>query len=140
MKYFTDHSNDIKKFEHWTLTLNTNQSYLGRTICYLNTYKESLVELTRDEYLELLEIIREYQNALTQLWQPDWWNYSQLGNATPHLHIHFIPRYKGERTFDGVAFIDERLGGHYAPASQKSEDKDLNEKIKLAIQKALPQK
>ncbi len=137
MKYFTDHSADIKKFKYWTLMVHPNQSYLGRAICYLNAYKETLAELTREEYLELLEIIKQYQAALTGLWKPDGWNYAQLGNVIPHLHVHFIPRYKEERRWKGLAFADEHWGGHYAPASAREEDKKVIEKIRLAIQEAL---
>jgi diadenosine tetraphosphate (Ap4A) HIT family hydrolase len=139
MQYFTNHSADIRQFKYWTLMVHPNQSYLGRAICYLNTYKESLVELTQEEYLELLEIIRKYQTALTKLWRPDGWNYAQLGNVVPHLHVHFIPRYKEPRTWEGITFVDERWGKHYAPAPKREEDKPVIEKIRFAIREALPQ-
>ncbi len=139
MDYFADHSADIKKFKYWTLMVHSNQSYLGRAICYLNTYKEMLAELTQEEYLELLEVIKEYQVALTKLWKPNGWNYAQLGNVVPHLHFHFIPRYKEERTWEGLTFTDERWGNHYAPTPTREEDKNALEKIRLAIQKALPE-
>ncbi|MDE2079647.1 MAG: HIT domain-containing protein [Patescibacteria group bacterium] len=133
-QYFTDHSADIKKFKYWTLMLHSNQSYLGRSICYLNTYKETLAELAEDEYLELLEIIKQYQTALSKLWHPDGWNYAQLGNVVPHLHVHFIPRYKNTITWEGAVFTDERWGNHYAPATIRAEDKNINKKILRAIQ------
>ena len=138
MKYFADHSADIKRFRRWTLMVHPNQSYLGRAICYLNTYKETLAELTEEECLELLDIIRQYQVALTKLWQPDGWNYAQLGNIVPHLHVHFIPRYKSRRVWEDVTFTDERWGDHYAPAPAREEDKNINGKIQFTIRKALP--
>lgn len=137
MKYFTDHSSDIQKFKHWTLMAHPNQSYLGRAICYLDTYKETLAELTKEEYLELFEIIKQYQTALTKLWQPDGWNYAQLGNVVPHLHIHFIPRYKEKRTWGGMIFTDERWGNHYAPAPKREEDKTMIKKVQSAIREEL---
>lgn len=137
MEYFTDHSFDIKKFKYWTLILNYDQYYLGRTICYLNTYKENISDLAREEYLELLEIIKAYQTTLTKLWQPDRWNYVQLGNVVPHLHFHFIPRYKDERIFEGTKFIDEQWGKNYTPTKERPKDEILNEKIRLAILGAL---
>lgn len=137
MDFFSDHSSDIKVFKHWTLLLHNNQSYLGRTICRLNIYKEKLSDLNEEEYLEFLEIVRQYEKALSFLWQPDLYNYAQLGNVVPHLHFHFIPRYKEKREFEGVDFIDERWGRNYAPAPEKEEDKILNEKIKLTIEKAI---
>lgn len=137
MEFFTDHTLDIKKFDYWTLALHVNQSYLGRAICYLNVYKENLVDVDKNEYVELLEIIKMYQAALRALWKPDGWNYVQLGNITPHLHLHCVPRYKEKRIFKGVEFIDEQWGKNYAPAPEKQEDKILNKKIALAIRDAI---
>ena len=134
MKFFNDHSFDIKNFKYWTLALNYDQYYLGRAICYLNTYKEKLSDLNQEEYLELFEIIKIYQHALEKLWQPDWWNYAQLGNAVPHLHFHFIPRYKKKRVFENADFLDERWGKNYSSAPERLRDDSLNKKIRLAIQ------
>lgn len=117
--------------------LHPNQSYLGRAICYLNTYKEMLTELTEEEYIELLHVIRQYQAALTDLWHPDGWNYAQLGNVVPHLHVHFIPRYKSERMWEGAVFTDEHWGNHYAPAPNREENKNVNEKILFAIERLI---
>jgi len=78
-----------------------------------------------------------YQKALTALWRPDWWNYAQLGNEVPLLHFHFIPRYKEKRIVEGVEFVDERWGKNYAPPPEMPEDKGLNEKIRLAIEKEI---
>jgi len=136
-EYFTDKSLDIKEFKFWTLALNSNQSYLGRSICYLHTYKENITELTDEEFLELKAIIKKWQDALTKLWKPDFWNYSQLGNATPHIHFHFVPRYKEKRTFDGAEFVDERWGKNYNPSPARPVDKEFVDKIRLAIQGAL---
>jgi len=83
---------------------------LGRAICYLNVYKEHIAELTAVEFLELFDILILYQSALNKIWQPDRWNYAQLGNITPHLHFHFIPRYKDKRIFEDTAFSDKRGG------------------------------
>jgi len=137
VEYFTDHSLDIHKFRFWTLALHSNQSYLGRAVCYLNTYKEQIIDLTPDEQGELFEIMKRYQTALSKLWQPDWWNYAQQGNVVSHLHLHFVPRYNTPRTFEGMTFTDERWGKNYAPAPALPENKELNEKVRLAILGAL---
>lgn len=128
---------DIKRFRYWTLNLHYNQSYLGRTICYLNTYKEKLSELEKEECFELFDIIKIYQRSLTKLWKPDWWNYAQLGNITRHLHVHFIPRYKDKRIFEGAEFIDERWGDNYAPTPKREFNQAINEKIKVKIREAI---
>ena len=137
MEYFKDHSLDIKKYRYWTLALHSNQSYLGRCVCYLNIYKDNLSELDKKEYLELFEIIKEHQKALEKLWTPDLWNYAQLGNVTPHLHLHFIPRYMNSRKFGNVIFEDDRWGENYAPASPKLFQKEMLNEIIDAIKSSM---
>lgn len=127
----------IKKYQLWTIALHPNQSYLGRAICFLNANKKLFIELNDKESLELRNIIAAYQIALAQLWQPDWWNYAQLGNKVRHLHIHFIPRYKKKRIFNGIEFIDNQWGHNYAPAPRKQENRKLNQQITQAIKRAL---
>ena len=119
------------------MILHENQSYLGRAICYLNQYKEDMAELSREEYLELLKIIKRYQKVLTKLWQPDWWNYARQGNCEPRLHFHFVPRYQKARAFEEKKFTDRRWGKNYVPALKRKIDKKVNQKIKLAIKAEL---
>lgn len=42
-------------------------------------------------------------------------NYAALSNSSPVIHMHFIPRYKEFREFDGIRFQDTRWGQNYAP-------------------------
>jgi diadenosine tetraphosphate (Ap4A) HIT family hydrolase len=133
MKYFNDHALDIKKYKYWTLALHANQYNLGRCVCYLNTYKEKLSDLLEEEYFELLTIIKNYEQALNILWSPDWWNYSQQGNITPHLHMHFVPRYKALREFDGINFADELWGKNYYNAPKKLLESKILQGITEAI-------
>lgn len=128
----------IKEYKYWTLFLNYNQSYLGR--CALVLKREPitfLMDTTPEEKGELFDAIQEWQKALTELWQPDWWNYAQLGNTTPQLHFHLVPRYKESREFAGEKFVDERWGHNYAPSPKREVDESLNQKIAEAIKAQL---
>ncbi len=136
-KSFENQKYVIKKFPIWTLLLHTNQSYLGRAICYLNTPKENLANLELAEFSALKKIIVQYQAALIALWRPDWWNFAVLGNTIPQLHVHFIPRYKTKRTFRGVEFLDERAGKNYAPAPERKENEVINQAITKIIKRTM---
>lgn len=67
------------------------------------------------EAKEIFTISRSLKGALEILFHPDKFNYSALGNVYPRLHIHIIPRYKSERIFESIPFLDERWGQNYAP-------------------------
>ena len=43
---------------------------------------------------------------LTSCFQPDHFNYAFLMNKDAHVHLHIIPRYRGQRAFAGVEFQD----------------------------------
>ena len=51
-------------------------------------------------------MIRRLRSILTDLFNPDQFNYSFLMNLDAHIHLHMIPRYKGDRNFGGVRFVD----------------------------------
>lgn len=137
MEYFRDHTLDIKKYEYWSLALHINQYHLGRCVCYLNIYKEKISALSKEEYFELFTIIKGYEQAINKLWFPDWWNYAQQGNITPHLHMHFVPRYKTPREFDGINFEDEFWGRNYNNAPKKSPEPHTLYNITEAIKSNL---
>ena len=83
-----DYSKDnIKKYNYWTVRVHPNQQYLGRCVIWCDREDANdLVNATKDELLEFSEIIKEIKIAIEKSFNPDWMNYSFLGNETAHLH------------------------------------------------------
>lgn len=109
----------IKKYKYWTITLHTNQCYLGRCTINLNRHIVDLFDINEEERKELFEVMIKLRNAMKELFKPDLFNYASLGNTDRHLHLHFIPRYAGKREFDGVEFVDEKWGKNYTPYNKE---------------------
>jgi len=110
----------IEEFDHWNLYLNEYQCYLGRV--YLLAKREDakdFLEMTENEKIEFFEIAKKIKRTLYELFQPDLMNYASLGNILNHLHIHFIPRYKTKRIFNGIEFEDLRWGQNYEPYNRE---------------------
>jgi diadenosine tetraphosphate (Ap4A) HIT family hydrolase len=106
----------IKTYEHWTLYLHENQCYLGRTYLWANRLDAvDFIETTWDEQNEFFKIATELKSVLNQLFNPDIYNYSSLGNISNHLHLHIIPRYSDIRKFKEFTFIDKQWGKNYSP-------------------------
>jgi diadenosine tetraphosphate (Ap4A) HIT family hydrolase len=104
----------IKEYKFWDINIHENQGYLGRTVVWCRRDNaQDLTEATPEEYAELLVVIKDLKKALETLFQPDWFNYALLGNVSPHLHCHVIPRYKGPREFGGMTFTDPLWGFNY---------------------------
>lgn len=100
----------IKEYEYWVAHVADSQQLLGYVNISLKEHKENLIDLTDEELIEFREVCREIQGALDKLFQPDRYNYQQMGNLTRHVYFHLIPRYQHPRLFDGRQFVDERYG------------------------------
>lgn len=46
-----------------------------------------------------MHVVFAVESALRDLLHPDKINLASLGNATPHLHWHVIPRFRGDPHF-----------------------------------------
>ena len=100
----------------WIWQAHENQYYLGRLIIRLARVEtQSLSKCTMEEWTSLHENIRRYENILRRLFEPDRFNYGQLGNTYPQLHVHAVPRYMSKRDWRGITFEDKRWGDNWSP-------------------------
>ncbi len=130
----------IKEYDFWDLFLHQNQyPYLGR--CYAWAKREDADQITVIKSGELVElfgdIIPAWNRAVCQSFQHDWPNLVILGNETPHLHAHLIPRYNTPREFQGITFIDPNPTGNYAPYPKQKLELDILLHIRDSIKEKL---
>ncbi len=125
----------IKDYKYWSVSIAEDQGYLGRCVIWCKRDGATdLADATVDEREELFIILTQLKQAITKTFQADWFNYTFLGNETPHLHEHVIPRYKTPRTFQGNVFVDEQWGHNpYKGNKTKVTDPDIVEKIRLKL-------
>ncbi len=109
----------VREYTHWTLLVSENQNYLGRMIVWLvreGTFQR-LSQVSDEEAVELMQVLRETERALHELVQPDHMNYAWLGNLFHlhggHGHMHMIPRYARSRFYRGRSYPDKRWGHDY---------------------------
>ncbi len=125
----------------WTWSLFPNQSYLGRVQLTLRRQCDgSLARLTDDEWTDLRRCLQAYERLLSSLFQPDRFNYEQLGNVWTQVHVHAIPRYSGAREWQGITVQDSRCGNHPLPEPPsplgEAETLQLAEKMRKELQSA----
>ena len=141
MERFWDKNNNyaagiIHESTFWTLEVSYRQHTIGSVIIFCKRPVEKITDLTSDELLDLQNIMKKYQDALDKIWQPDRYNYLQLGNALHNLHFHVIPRYKNDRTYANLNWHDPTFGT--VPTWSKKEfDEELIIKIREEIKKVL---
>ena len=106
--------NLVKGYKHWEIYVHENQGYLGRCVVWCKRDDAlDLADATPEEQSELFLVLRDLREATKKVFQPDWFNYSFLGNETRHLHGHFIPRYAKTKTFVDIVFEDKLYGHNY---------------------------
>ena len=106
--------NLVKEYKYWGIYVHENQGYLGRCVVWCKRDDAlDLADATPEEQSELFLVLRDLREATKKVFQPDWFNYSFLGNETRHLHGHFIPRYAKTKTFMDIVFEDKLYGHNY---------------------------
>lgn len=103
-----------------------NQEYLGRSYVTLKRHCPSLSEISIDEWLDFLSLIKKLENAFSKAFGAISYNWTCLMNdafkekpAFPHVHWHIRPRYDKDVTFADTTFIDPEFGHHYARSSER---------------------
>jgi diadenosine tetraphosphate (Ap4A) HIT family hydrolase len=60
---------------------------------------KEMTDLAPPDQRHLMQAVFAVESALRALLQPDKINLASLGNQTPHLHWHVIPRFAHDRHF-----------------------------------------
>jgi diadenosine tetraphosphate (Ap4A) HIT family hydrolase len=130
--------NKIKDYQYWGVFIHPNQSYLGRCVIWCNREDAlDLTDATEEEQKELFIIVQDLRGALLKAFNPDWFNYSFLGNIDHHLHGHFIPRYSREIIFEDMTFKDKEWGNNYRTDHEFSIPEPVLRKIQEKIKENL---
>ena len=75
--------------------------YPGFVRVILNRHAREMTDLDAREREALMAIVWKVEEAVREAMQPDKMNVASLGNMTPHVHWHVIPRFRDDRHFPG---------------------------------------
>lgn len=132
---------DLYQGKYWTVVfVKWSQEFIGD--CIISSKKESLSELTSEEWIELGKIEKELERVCKKLFNATMFNFACLmnnayrDNETPHVHFHFIPRYKNTITIFNKVYKDKHFGYNFWKwsLSKLKSQKDIftkEEKIKI---------
>jgi len=130
--------NLIKEYRYWAIYVHYNQGYLGRCVIWCKREDAlDLTDATPEEQSELFLVLRDLKEATEKVFQPDWFNYSFLGNETQHLHGHFVPRYAKPKTFMGIVFEDRLYGHNYKTDHNFVTSEELLSVVRNKLKEAL---
>ena len=78
----------------------------------LQRHVREMTDLPADERGRLMAVVFAVEDHVRKSLEPDKMNLASLGNVTPHLHWHVIPRWRDDRHFPGPVWAAAR---HDAP-------------------------
>lgn len=90
----------------WTVQVRPKQPTLGSLVLVSSEPVGAFAEISPQGYADLREAVAGIERALKSYVDYQKINYLMLMMVDPDVHFHVIPRYEGERTFDGAAFAD----------------------------------
>lgn len=130
--------------DSWTVSLSSDQGYLGRCFVTLREHKGDLAELTAEEWLDFAEAVKKIEGAVGKAFGPALFNWSCLMNnafqdipSQPHIHWHVRPRYEGSVYFAKQEFTDPHFAHHYDREHSNLVSAAVLDEIRLKIQENL---
>jgi diadenosine tetraphosphate (Ap4A) HIT family hydrolase len=73
-----------------------------------NEHVREITDLAADERDALMQVVFAVEQVQRSVLAPDKMNVASLGNMTPHLHWHLIPRYADDAHFPGPIWSERR--------------------------------
>lgn len=96
----------IRDYAHWVVLLRPAQPTLGSLVLAAKSEATAFADLDPAAFAELAAIVAAIETALGQAVAYERINYLMLMMVDPHVHFHVIPRYEGERSWQGISFPD----------------------------------
>lgn len=106
--------------------------YPGFCRVILNRHIKEMSDLEIPERERLMAVVFAVEQAVREIMQPDKINLASLGNKTPHLHWHVIPRYTHDRHFPDPIWSASRRESLAHPL-----DNNTAQRLKREIQRML---
>ncbi len=84
------------------LILFKEQSKPGRCIVAYKDHVSEIVDITEEERNLFFADVTRAAKAIHAAFHPDKLNYGMYGDTGCHLHVHLVPKYRGQDEWGGV--------------------------------------
>jgi diadenosine tetraphosphate (Ap4A) HIT family hydrolase len=93
------------------VVLVNDPDYPGFCRIILNRHIKEMTDLVASERALMLRVLLAVESAVREVMHPDKINLASLGNMTPHLHWHVIPRFVDDRHFPNTIWGEAQRAG-----------------------------
>lgn len=113
--------------QHCRVILVEDADYPGFCRVIWNDHIKEMTDLPAQMRTELMNTVFAVESAVREALQPQKINLASLGNMTPHLHWHVIPRYIDDKHFPNPIWAEPLR------SSRISDTSDLRARLSASI-------
>ncbi|MCA3072886.1 MAG: HIT family protein [Rhodocyclaceae bacterium] len=121
--------------EHLRVVRVDDPDYPGFLRVIWQGHVREMSDLDAAQRSGLLAAVFAAEHALIDLLHPDKVNLASLGNMTPHLHWHVIPRFRGDPHFPDPVWAARRGG---VPVALPMPVADYEQAVTAAMARQMP--
>jgi diadenosine tetraphosphate (Ap4A) HIT family hydrolase len=88
-----------------SIVLVDDAAYPGFCRVVWNSHVKEMTDLAAEERNEVMAAVWNVEAAQREVMAPHKINLASLGNMTPHVHWHVIPRYQDDAQFPGPVWV-----------------------------------
>lgn len=107
--------------------------YRGFCRVIWNAHTKEITDLTHDDRNRFMDAVYRLETALRSSLDPDKMNIASLGNMTPHLHWHVIPRFHDDATFPKPIWAHAFTSQEMASDTTQQSHPDWKEAVRCAL-------
>ncbi|WP_029147754.1 HIT family protein [Methylophilus sp. 5] len=89
---------------------------------------KEMTDLPPADRARTMKVVFAVESAVREVIQPDKINLASLGNKTPHMHWHVLPRFEGDKHFPN---------SHWGEVVRDSEVQPLSKTLRDQLQKVV---
>lgn len=113
-----------------------DQDYPAYCRVELLAHVKEMTDLASQDRARTMKVVFAVETAIREVIAPDKINLASLGNKTPHIHWHVIPRFENDKHFPNSHW-GEAVRENQAVALTAEQKQQLTEKIKAHVECAL---
>jgi diadenosine tetraphosphate (Ap4A) HIT family hydrolase len=111
-------------------------AYPGFLRVILQRHVREMTDLPRSERERLMAVVFAVEEAVREAMMPDKMNVASLGNVTPHVHWHVIPRFADDSHFPSPVWSDPRRASPHRP-ERIARARGLEESLRRRLDEAV---
>ena len=106
MRKFGNPDTVIAETEHWVVQLRPQQVTLGSLVLISRQPVPAFGDISLDGFSDLKPVINQIETVLKRFVDYQKINYLMLMMVDNDVHFHVLPRYQGNREFQGLTYSD----------------------------------